>query len=95
MRIEKLQEGYSIDDDDNTVYTYNSITSSDEGVYCLYSGALKDKYYSKRIFFFDWDGNLKKTLLLNKTIVSIYLDTKNNTIYCYSDIDDTIYSCKL
>lgn len=95
MRVEKLRGGYSVNDDEKIQYAYISISPSEEGVYCLYAGNTSDKEYGKRIFFFDWNGKLQKTLLLDRPAAGIFFDAQNKTIYCYSDTDNTIYSGKI
>lgn len=95
MHIEKLDDGYSINDDNKTIYAYTSISSSKEGIYSLYAGHTKDENYSKRIFFFDWNGNLKEIFQLDRPVVSIFFDSENKTMYCYSEADNIIYSAKL
>jgi hypothetical protein len=95
MRVNKLTNGYSIEDSNKTRYTYLSVTSSDKLIFCLYDSAKYNEATSNSIIVFDWDGNLLYRIKLNRPVCKIAVNSENNRVYCYEKFENSIYSFDL
>ncbi len=91
MRVTKLEKGFSVEENKKTKYAYLSITSNKKYIYSLYSGGDAEKTTSNRIFVFNWDGKFIKEMTLDREISNIYIDAKNNILYCNGDRDGGIF----
>jgi hypothetical protein len=95
MEVTKLQSGFSIEDFDKTLFSFTSIASTQDYIYCLYAGAEKGKTCSNRIFVFDWDGVLKEELILDRPVCKICINSKKKILYCYENTENGIFSASL
>lgn len=73
---------------------FDNLYVTDQYIYLLLNGKFaKDKPFANEILIMDWNGNLKKKFILNKTISTIAVDEKKQIIYattCGFDIDPSI-----
>ncbi|MGC4128072.1 MAG: BF3164 family lipoprotein [Bergeyella sp.] len=93
MQVTKLEKGFVVEDSDKTKYAYLSVIYAKNYIYALYSGS--NETSSNSILVFDWNGNFIKELFLNRKVCKIFMDSKNNILYCYEDKEKGIFSANL
>ena len=75
-------------------YRYIDLDVTDEDIFALYSGTVSSEVnpnYGSVIIRSDWDGNIKKVYLLDKSILNVAFSPRQNCLYGvqhepYSDI---------
>lgn len=95
MQVKKLDTGFSVEDCEKTRFSYLSITSSNDLIYCLTAGNIVGETCSNKILVFNWEGDLVNEVILNRAVCKIYIDSPNNILYCYDNIDNGIFSADL
>lgn len=95
MKISEHEGEYSVEDSEDTRFAYLSLTYNNTYIFALYSGKANWQTTSNRIYVFDWNGNFVHQFILDKYISDIFLDSKNNTLYCYGFTTKEIFSTKL
>ena len=94
MQVTKNAEGgYSVEDSEKTKYAYLSTSSTEKYIYALYSGS--NDTSSNRVLVFDWNGQFIKELSLDRKVCKIFVNPKNNILYCYEIEANGIYSTQL
>jgi len=95
MSIKKLKNGYSVDDCEETIFGFLSVSSTSNLIFGLYSGKKNYKTSSNTVLVFDWLGNFRKKIILNKEVCKIFFDEKRNILYCYENTENGILSATL
>ncbi|MDQ8140571.1 BF3164 family lipoprotein [Chryseobacterium sp. CFS15] len=95
MYVTKLKMGFSVEDDEKTIYAYLSVAYTEDYIYCLFSGDKNGETSSEKILIFDWDGNFIKELSLDRKVSKICINQKTKTLYCYDDRVKSIFLTKL
>lgn len=94
MQVAKAEEGgFSVEDCEKTKYAHLSTSFTEKYIYSLYSG--NNETASNRILVFNWNGRFIKELSLDRKVCKIFIDAKNNILYCYEIQGNGIYSANL
>ncbi|GEM_PF-7104419 len=67
--ILKTRGGYTLESNKNTKYYFVNTYSTKNYIYCIYSGTRKS--VGKELHIFDWEGNPKWKLLLDRDFASV------------------------
>lgn len=77
------------------VYQYHDVVCDNNTIYALYFGepadTFKDLHGCYWVHKYDWDGNFITKYHLPIPIMSLSLDTSNNTLYGYNLEEDALY----
>jgi hypothetical protein len=95
MAVSHFPDGFVLTDFDETQYAYTSISRTRTSIYCLYAGGKGGQTCSSKIVVFDWNGEITKVFKLDKPVCSIYVDDETNTLYCYDDVEKSIFYASL
>ncbi len=62
-------------------------------IYLLLNGKLaKDKLFANEVLVMDWEGNLKRKYILDRTVKTISVDEKGGTLICnYYGLEFGVY----
>lgn len=78
---------------DETTHAFIGGATTDEYIYLLYSGKtnnLRNPFYGKSIYVYDWDGNPIKKLSLDREVLCFTVLDDNKTIYAYDPENELI-----
>lgn len=95
MKISKLEDGYKLQDSDDIIYGFFSISYTEDNIFGLYSGGKDFETSSDRVLVFDWQGNLVKEISLDRKVSKISVCSKRNKLYCYEEKENGIFSTDL
>ena len=72
---------------------FRSVTCSDDRVYALFSGSSRSETSvgARKLFVFDWDGNLLQKYALSEAAYSITYDKKGGRLFFIDPISDKIW----
>lgn len=91
----RFNEGYAVQDSENTKYAYLSVAYDKSNIYALYAGDDGSKTSSNTILIFDWLGNFVNKISLDRKVCKITFEPTKRILYCYDDLMQTIFSTKL
>jgi len=82
---------------DETRYGYIDIATTQDRIYALYSGRLRNQQgnHGDTVRVFDWNGNLKQVYDLNAAVLGITVDSTETTLYAtqrFPSLEITRYS---
>lgn len=95
MAVSRFPDGFILNDFEKIKYAYTSVTTTSNSIYCLYGGEKDGQSCSAKVVVFNWNGEIRKSLELDKSVCSIYIDEKSNILYCYDNAEKSIFYATL
>ncbi|MBA7556081.1 hypothetical protein ES705_48779 [subsurface metagenome] len=77
---------YFMGKNEKTRKAFVSGTVSDNYIYILYSGCLRDEEnwsYGQSIYIYDWEGNPVKKIILDRSVYTIGVSEDDSRLYSY------------